>query len=155
MKLLVAAVLAALPCHAGAAQAKVIVRCIAAGQGDVVITLHHSRGFGRVLDCISGPFVVDLTPCAPDRGFGLSAGTGAAELVGIATRWQDARLHPAGIVGHFDDTEMLRFDAYLGGLGDEQKLWSFHANRLTGDAVLQRPDKPDVAYRCARARQRF
>ncbi|MGB3584829.1 MAG: hypothetical protein WBA40_27465 [Roseiarcus sp.] len=69
--------------------AKEQILCSHTGRLNVVITLGASKQFGRILNCISGDFIVDMTPCAPDGGYGLSAGTGSAPLVSIVDRWQD------------------------------------------------------------------
>jgi hypothetical protein len=75
------------------ATAKEQILCEIAGKPNVVITLGAKRQFGRILNCISGDFIVDLTPCAPNQGFGLSAGTGSAALVAVVNRWQDYATH--------------------------------------------------------------
>src|ERR1700693_193284 len=77
------------------------ILCENAGKPNVVITLGAKRQFGRILNCISGDFITDLTPCAPNQGFGLSAGTGSAALVAVVNRWQDYATHLGGVTGNF------------------------------------------------------
>jgi len=81
---------------------------------------------------------VDMTPCAPDGAYGLSAPTGSAELVGVVDRWQDYTNHSGGVVSHFANSETIYFTGGFNspdtGLTDK---WSFTVNRLTGHAELK------------------
>jgi hypothetical protein len=65
------------------------ILCTTSSKPDVAITLRAITKLNRVLDCMSGDFISDLTPCAPNGAYSLSAPTGAAGLVGIVDRWQD------------------------------------------------------------------
>lgn len=98
------------------ASAKTSILCRAAGRTDVIITLQARRAFNRSLDCIRGEFIVDMTPCAPDDGYGLSAPTGSAALIGPAMRWQDYGGHYGAVVGHSTSAESIHFDGgFIGG----------------------------------------
>ena len=116
------------------------ILCQRAGLADTVkITLGALKQFNRMLDCITGKFVTDMTPCAPNGGYGLSAPTGGADLVGIVDRWQDYAEHLGGVVSHFADGDTIYFAGGFnspdnGGLTDK---WSFTVNRLTGKAELK------------------
>jgi hypothetical protein len=117
-----------------------VILCERAGSPDTVITLGASTQFNRILDCISGDFVADLTPCAPNGAYGLSEPTGSAGLVGVVDRWQDYANHSGGVVSHFANADTIYFAGGFnwpdnGGLTDK---WSFTVNRLTGNAELKK-----------------
>ena len=131
------------------------------------------------MNCISGDFIVELTPCAPNSEFGLSAPTGGATLVGTVERWQDYTTHFGGVSGNSIDDHGMFFSggfnspssdnminqnrASVGlpplpdgnkipeGQGYEQ-LWSFSINRLTGKAILKEKSKADTVYTCKKAK---
>src|SRR4051794_35761392 len=84
-----------------------IIRCATKGKPEVVMSLNSERvrpvldRVTKVVSCIEGEFIEDMTPCATNGGFGLSYPTGAASLASIVNRWQDAHGHFGGVVGHF------------------------------------------------------
>ncbi len=141
-----------------AADAKEVIRCASKGKPDVVITLNGERKFKRILSCISGNFIADMTPCAPDGGFGLSYPTGTASLSGVVDRWQDYGDHIGGVTSHWTKAHQIHFDGGFMGSGFKQ-LWSFNANRLTGQAKLSIPKGEegagDYEYACVKATPRF
>jgi hypothetical protein len=139
------------------------ILCTHPGKPDVVITLGATRQFGRTLNCISGDFIADLTPCAPDGAYGLSAGTGSAPLVAVVNRWQDYMTHLGGVTSNFINDHEIYFSAgfnsplsnttinqnraavglppIAGGdkipdTGGYKEHWSFSLSRLTGKAEL-------------------
>ncbi|UHC17840.1 hypothetical protein LRS73_08245 [Methylobacterium currus] len=124
------------------------------------MTLDGERRFGRVLSCIKGDFIADMTPCAPKGGYGLSYPTGSASLAQVVDRWQDYADHLGGIVGYAADASSLQFDGGFyspnhkkrGAWGDH---WTFKVDRLTGKAMLTQEGKPDIGYVCAKAKPRF
>ena len=161
-----------------ALSAKEQILCNHAGKPDVVITLGAREQYGRMLNCISGNFTVDLTPCAPDGGYGLSAGTGSAPLVAIVDRWQDYMSHIGGVASNFTNDHTIYFsggfnfpasDATINqnranvGLppipgGDKipdgqgyREAWSFTLSRLTGKAELKEKGKSVLKYNCKEA----
>ena len=78
------------------ADAKDAILCVSKNAPEVVITLNAERMLTRNVSCISGEFVVDMTPCAPNGGYGLSYPTGEARLSRIVSRWQDYGNHHGG-----------------------------------------------------------
>jgi hypothetical protein len=140
----------------GSSFADTQILCTHPGLADVVITLNGMQRFGRVLDCISGDFISDMQPCAPNGAYGLSSPTGGAGLVGIVDRWQDYMNHLGGITGHFMTADKIYFSGgFNGGRGGSyEEKWSFALSRLTGSAELKEADKNPVSYSC-RAKKRL
>jgi hypothetical protein len=138
------------------------IRCVTTGQEDVVISINAKKAFNQKLNCISGPFVYDMTPCAPSGGYGLSAPTGSAPLVDIVYRWQDYHDHSGAIVGHFIKAEEIVFSGHFKSGEDGIKdLWTFIANRFTGEAKLMILDSDikdfakSAKYKCSKSSTRF
>lgn len=159
--------------------AKELILCNCPGKPDIIITLGAVKQYGRTLNCISGDFISDLTPCAPDGAYGLSAGTGSAPLVAIVNRWQDFITHVGGVTSNFVNDHEIYFSACFNfppsdttinqnratvGLppiagGDKipdnkgcEDLWSFSLSRLTGKAELKQEKKPVIAYSCRKSK---
>lgn len=140
---------------------KGIIRCTAKGKPEIIMTLNAERKLGRVVSCISGDFIADMTPCAPNGGYGLSRPTGSASLARIVDRWQDYGDHMGGVTSHNADASRIHFDGGFFSPGDGKSgsrwssQWAFTANRLTGEGKLTEDGKPDAIYNCAKATQRF
>jgi hypothetical protein len=141
-----------------AALAKTLIICKGPlGAQPVDISIQDRKFLGRTIDCISGDFVSDMTPCAPPSGFGLSAPTGSADLVELVNRWQDYINHLGGVTGHYITPDKM---AFSGGFnspdsGGYKEDWAFSINRLTGSAELKQDGKPSIAYTCSKAKQHF
>ncbi len=137
------------------ASAKSLLLCKAPGQPDVEISLQDRQFRGRALDCISGDFVYDLTPCAPPGGYGLSAPSGSAPLGRVVNRRQDYGDHFGGVAGHSVTADKI---AFTGGFHfpntGYKEAWSFTASRLTGVAELVQEGKPPLSYMCSKAGRR-
>src|SRR3984893_8689632 len=95
------------------ASSATFIRCKSSKDGVVTITLNAMKKFSSSLNCISGNFVVDLTPCAPNGGFGLSYPTGSASLSGVVKRWQDYGNHLGGVTGNRIDRSSILFKGVL------------------------------------------
>lgn len=120
----------ALPAQAFASQ---IIRCEKPGIEPVTITIDAFKKFGASLNCIEGDFIADMTPCAPNGGYGLSAPTGTASLVDVVWRWQDYGDHFGGIADtHINDTTMYFNGGFYSGNQKWSSQWSFKIDRLTG-----------------------
>ena len=118
-----------------------------------MVTLHDTKFDGRWLDCVSGEFAADLTPCAPDGGFALSAPTGSASIVQIVDHWQDYAKHLGGVTSAFTTASEIHFDAGFNNPGKGlSRDWSFAVDRLTGRAVLTIAERKQPAnFTCTKA----
>jgi hypothetical protein len=135
---------------------KLVVRCTSKDQADVVLGLDSKIMMGRVVSCISAPFVFDMTPCAPNGAWSLSYPTGSAGLRAFADRWQDYSDHDGGVTYHTRDSATLVFSgAFNSPDHTTENLWKFEANRLTGNATLKERGKPEVAYMCTKVAPKF
>jgi hypothetical protein len=133
-----------------------IILCRSKGGSDVIITLSDFKRFGRTFNCISGTFVADLTPCAPNGAYGLSAPTGSAGLTGVVDRWQDYRDHTGGVTSNYVNSHEIYFEAGFTGAGSGYaESWHFSVSRLTGVAHLELSDGSASSYSCTRAKPKF
>jgi len=140
----------------GASSKSLIICHPTKGRGDVIITLDAGKEFGRILNCVDGDFIVDMTPCAPNAAYGLSYPTGSAKLRQIVDRWQDYMDHHGGVVSSNITESEIRFSGGFMTMNNGYvDYWSFVANRVTGKGILVRPKIPDVAYECRKADQKF
>ena len=111
--------------------------CASNGHADVTMTFGTRAFENRTLDCISGEFVVDLTPCAPDGSFALSAPTGSAAIVAIVDRWQDYTDHIGGVTSHFVTDDKIYFaGGFIFSTSGYEERWHMEASRVTGNATL-------------------
>ncbi len=126
-----------------------------AKESDVIISLSSESKFGRALNCISGDFAVDLTPCAPSGAYGLSAPTGSADLIRVANGWRDFEDHIGGVVGSFVSADQLSFTGGFAGINGYRQDWEFSVSRLTGNGQLKLGKDRAVKYRCSKVEQKF
>jgi hypothetical protein len=119
------------------------------GKTNVSIVFNSKTFNGQKLNCISGDFISDLTPCAPNGGFSLSSPTGAGEIVSVVKCWQDYTNHLGGISNNFSTETAIRFS---GGFNSPKtgynEFWSFEINSRNGDALLAQKGKPKQRYIC-------
>lgn len=73
----------------------VLLGCKSEKGEDFTIELFSPSPAGP-LHCVSGLLIPDMTPCAPDQGWGLSYPTGAANLASVTTLWAEADRHYGG-----------------------------------------------------------
>ena len=133
------------------------ILCKTAGKsGDVIINLAATYEFKRKLNCISGDFISDMTPCAPSGGYSLSYPTGAASLLGVVDRWQDYADHMGGITSSsVSDAEINFAGGFNFPSSGYTPDWEFSVSRLTGVGVLKVKKKPPIQYKCSKANQKF
>lgn len=166
MKSHVAIALSAVVVMTGPSVAASFVLCQAPDKEDIVIEQDAETFGNHSLTCISGGgFVVDMTACAPDGGFGLSAPTGSANLVEVVMRWQDYGDHSGGVVAYSESASVMSFHAgfHYPGSG-YQDAWRFEVSRLTGKgelAIVQEVEENGAVgwsyeeYDCKPASQQF
>jgi len=144
LAILTIACIAATPSYA-----RSLIQC-RSGSDEVVISLQDRKAFGRTLSCIiKSNFVADMTPCASNGGFGLSAPTGMASLGKVVDRWQDYMDHMGGVVGFGESAATISFTGGFVYSGDYKPEWSFEIDRLSGRALLKQTGKKDIAYTCS------
>lgn len=137
------------------AAARSLIQC-RGGAGDVVISLQDRKAYGKTLSCIiKSSFVADMTPCAPNGGFGLSAPTGSASLGQVVMRWQDYMDHSGGVVGFGESAATISVTGGFVYSGEYKPEWAFEVDRLSGRATLKQTGKKDVAYTCAAAKAKM
>ena len=136
------------------------IRCTS-GSKSITISLNERRAFGAELSCIRAAFISDMTPCAPNGGFGLSAPTGTAPLVGVVYRWQDYMDHSGAITRFRMTGDQMVFSGHFIFSGDLKDLWSFNVDRISGVGKLTVQDKDvralasNATYRCERVTAKF
>jgi hypothetical protein len=139
----VKAALIAMPLLAFSAQASAnqTIRCERADAERITIYLRSDKYQGTIINCISGDFIYDMTPCAPKGGFGLSAPTGSASLVDIVWRWQDYGSHLGGVTSYNESSDELVFTGGFVSDGGWSGQWNFKVDRVAGVGVLlQQPE---------------
>jgi hypothetical protein len=75
----------------------VLLSCQSATGEDFTIELFGESAFGP-LHCVRGLMIVDMIPCAPNGGWGLSYPTGTASLAEVTKMWAVASRHFGGEV---------------------------------------------------------
>jgi len=122
----------------------------------VIISPAELTEFGRKLNCISGNFIYDMTPCAPTGGYGLSMPTGAVPLTRVVDNAKDYQDHIGGVVSSFVSDSNIYFAGGFHFPEDGYKaVWEFSANRLTGDAELKLATGKTTKYFCTKVEQKF
>lgn len=140
----------------GAAAAESFIRCQSPAGDPITIELGANEMLGRTVGCIGGSFVADMTPCAPDGEYGLSAPTGTASLVEIVSRWQDYGDHSGGVASHFvTPTEIYFTGGHTFPGSGYTPGWSFSVDRLTGEGTLALEDGVAAVYECVAAARKF
>lgn len=109
-------------------------------EGDrlVVVEFEAQKFEGRALNCVSGPFVVDMSGCAPDGAWTLHSPTGLAHIERVVDRWQDYGTHTGGIVHHWISASAIHFSGNFAGFGGLTPLWTLMIDRIDGIGTLER-----------------
>ena len=151
-RMILCALLAAAPhgVSAGSAVNEESFRCDSEDGSAVVVRLWKPSGFNEPLHCLQADFIVGMTPCAPNGGWGLSSDTTGAELTEITSDWKTAHEHQAGKVTAISGPRAVMFNAQRGkGIGNNLSYeWKFSVQRRTGEAVWASRDGKKRAYRC-------
>lgn len=120
--------------------------CKGDGHDSIYVHLNSKKQFGHVLSCVSGPFVAGMTPCAPNGGYGLSAPTGSAALVGVAMRRQEYQRHLGGVTGFTWQGDDVTFTGGFMGSNGLQTSWTLKLDP-EGNAVVRDSDG-STPYQC-------
>lgn len=140
----------------GAATAGPIIDCQSPDADPIRLRLDADTFEGQSLSCIDAPFIADMTPCAPNGGWGLSAPTGTAALVGVVDRWQEYSDHLGGVIGFWATDTRIHFSGGFNSPGQAMgDPWDFDIDRITGGASLTLSDKAAVAYTCGKVEPLF
>ncbi|OCI96869.1 hypothetical protein A6U86_14660 [Rhizobium sp. AC27/96] len=118
------------------------------GSDTVYVHLNSRKQFGHVLNCVSGPFSTDMTACAPDGGYGLSAPTGTAALIGVVMRPKDYQRHLGGVTGFSRQGDDVTFTGGVMGSNGLQTSWTLKLD-AEGNAVV-RDKAGSTPYKCER-----
>ena len=133
-----------------------ILLCWSKDRLNMTVTLDLSQFKGRQLSCVSGAFIKDLTPCAPEGAYALSAPTGTAAIVDVVERWQDYANHDGGVFNFTRTPTDLIFDA---GFNRPDKgfheAWMFQIDRISGTAVLSVTNEASTVYHCNKVKPKF
>lgn len=128
----------------------------ALARDQIIIYPQSMTAFGYNLNCISGSFISDMTPCAPPGGFGLSMPTGSAQLSGAGVNPADYEDHMGGLVRHFvSDSNIYFSGGWHSSDGDYTIAWEFSIDRLTGIGELKQEKGPTRKYKCAKVEPKF
>lgn len=134
------------------------ILCSSPGSHDVVISINSTQFSGVVLSCVHGNFIFDMTPCAPVNGYGLSAPTGDARLVGVVRDWHDPAYttHSGGVTRFAADNSRYQFvGGFMWPSKGLEEVWRFEVNRFSGSATLAQRGKASQIYSCKKAQPRF
>lgn len=161
MKLVATLIPPAILCSSPANAAVDILRCTSKDRPEITITIGE-RKLNRLVACIAGEFVVDMTPCAPNHGYGLSYPTGSASLSKIVDRWQDYGDHFGGVASFNANPAQMSFTGGWMGSDGMTTNYTFVIDRTTGKADLEATDqsttdekKYTAKYVCAKMKQKF
>lgn len=122
--------------------------CKGDGSDNIYVHLNSQKQFGHILSCVSGSFITDMTACAPDGGYGLSAPTGSAALVGVVMRPRDYQRHLGGVTGFTQQGDDVTFTGGLMGTNGLQTSWTLKLDP-EGNAVV-RDKAGSTPYKCER-----
>ena len=120
--------------------------CKGDGIDNVYVHLNSKKQFGHVLSCVSGPFIADMMPCAPNGGYGLSSPTGSADLVGVVMRSQDYQRHLGGVTAFTRQGDDVTFTGGFMGSNGLQTSWTLKLDP-EGNAVV-RDKEGSIPYKC-------
>ncbi|TIX92098.1 hypothetical protein BSK43_006800 [Rhizobium sp. P44RR-XXIV] len=120
--------------------------CKGDGSDTVYVHLNSKKQFGHILNCVGGPFITDMTACAPDGGYGLSAPSGTAALVGVVMRPKDYQRHLGGVTGFTRQGDDVTFTGGVMGSNGLQTSWTLKLD-AEGNAVV-RDKAGSTPYKC-------
>lgn len=147
-----AAILLLLPGALGA-QGAARLLCRTAEGAEIAVLLSAPSRFGAAVHCVEAPELRDrVAACAPDGGWGLSAGDGSQDLLGLAVSarglahvggWFFARLGPSEFVASASVGSRPPLALETAG----ETFWRMRLTLATGEGVVETP-ADEVALRC-------
>ena len=137
----------------------VLLACKSRVGENFTIELFGESKFGP-MHCVKGLWIVDMTPCAPDGGWGLSSPTGRAGIVEVTPMWAVAAGHFAGKFTATLGPEKFTAVASFGeGLEPDLSKGSYDMtislDRATGHGVYVSGEKGKVEFDCAVKARKF
>jgi hypothetical protein len=137
----------------------VLLSCQSAAGEDFTIELFAASAFGS-MHCVSGLMIVDMTPCAPDGGWGLSYPTGSASIAEVTTMWAVASQHFGGKFTATLGPETFSAAASFGeGLEPDLSKGSYDMtltlDRSTGAGTYVSGELGKVDFQCAVKPRKF
>lgn len=137
----------------------VLLACKSAKGEDFTIELFRETAYGP-MHCIKGLMIVDMTPCAPDGGWGLSYPTGTARIAEVTSMCAIAYRHFGGkftaTLGPEEFTAAASF-----GVGLEPDLskgstdMTVKLDRSTGDGTYVSGSLGTVKFHCEVKARKF
>lgn len=130
----------------------VLLACRSATGEDFTIELFGETSFGP-MHCVKGLMIVDMTPCAPDGGWGLSYPTGRASIAEVTQMWAIAADHFGGkftaILGPEEFTAIASFGQGLEpDLSADSYDMTITLDRSTGDGTYVSGELGTVDFHC-------
>lgn len=133
-------------------QIKGSVLCSSDYGTDIKVNFSEFKAGDELVNCIRGDYFPDITPCAPENGYGLSPPTGGHQMIRAERNKAEADLHHGPVVHHTVSNQEINF---VGGFNDFDgklsKSWDFTIDRGGGTAKLNLVDDPrgrEFFYNC-------
>ena len=137
----------------------VLLDCKSATGEDFTIELFGESAFGR-MHCVKGLMIVDMTPCAPDGGWGLSYPTGTAGIAEVTPMWAVAARHFGGkFTATLGPEEFTATASFGEGLEPDLSRGSYDMtiklDRATGDGTYVSGLLGTVKFHCEVKARKF
>ena len=137
----------------------VLLACHSVTGEDLTIDLFASTPL-VAMHCVNGLMIVDMTPCAPDGGWGLSYPTGSAGIADVTTGWQLASQHYGGkLAAQIGPDRFTATAAFGEGLEPALTKGSYDMtislDRTTGADVYVSGDLGNVSFQCEVKARKF
>lgn len=136
-----------------------LLSCRSDSGEDFTIELFSETSFGA-MHCVSGLMIVDMTPCAPDGGWGLSYPTGSAGIADVTSMWAVAADHFGGkFTATLGPTEFTAIASFGTGLEPDLSPGSYDMtislDRKTGAGTYVSGELGKVEFSCEVSDRKF
>ncbi|HQU68369.1 MAG TPA: hypothetical protein PLI43_09225 [Albidovulum sp.] len=137
----------------------ILLSCKSSAGEDFTIELFGESPFGP-LHCVQGLMIVDMTPCAPNGGWGLSYPTGSAGLAEVTPMWAVAYKHSGGkFTATLGPEKFTAVAAFGEGLEPDLSNGSYDMtialNRTTGAGSYESGALGKVKFQCEVKTRKF